>query len=169
MVAQIAPEAELLPLHIDVETLSFKNRAEAYGKAETMGAHIVTTSVGFDYFRGGRSATRQQILADAADIAKNSDYRKYAAASTAADSLDAKMLFIFSAGNGGDNCATHLNSRHLDVCTLRGASLVKMRETDASAGDRLIYVGALNDNANLGEGDNSSLDYTADYSYQAAS
>ena len=50
------------------------------------------------------------------------------------------MLFVNSAGNSGEKCTQGLHK-----CRISAAALLKLRETVPNAGDRIIYVGALED------------------------
>ena len=176
--AQVAPEAAIQHYQIDLGGSSsslaaiFSSRIVQYDKAETAGAFIVNSSFGHDYFRRGpANQTTTRIQTTAKQNAQNADYLKYAANSAAANSYDENMLFVFAAGNGGASCrASPPASRHMDICTLRGAALLKLRGTDKVAGDRVMFVGSLSDNANLTEvsiGSELTDELMADYSYHA--
>lgn len=176
--AQVAPEADIQHYQINLGGSSsslaaiFSSRIVQYDKAETAGAFIVNSSFGHDYFRRGlanQTTTRLQTTAE--QNAKNADYLKYAANSATANSYDENMLFVFAAGNGGASCRdSPPASRHMDICTLRGAALLKLRGTDKAAGDRVMFVGSLSDDANLTEvsiGSDLTDELMADYSYHA--
>jgi subtilisin family serine protease len=167
---QIAPEAESFAYEASGNGSLHARLRTQYDRAESDGAFILNTSLGIDYFRSedpiNADGVKREIQAGVARLMRDANYLKIIGGSAKATTYDPKMLFVFSAGNSAKKCEKLLNSRHLDVCTLRGAALLKLRETDVEAGDRTIFVGSLRDDANLSEG-KSATDFMADYSFHA--
>lgn len=169
---QVAPEADVHEYEVADRTGGlYRLLREEFDEAEADKAFILNISFGIDYFlkaedyRSARSIQNQAVL-----LTRDTNYIKLTAAASKADTYDPKMLFVFAAGNGAQGCQSHLRSRHLDVCTLEGASLSALRESDVEAGDRTIFVGSLKDDTNLSEitpATRNSDNYMADYSYQA--
>ncbi len=156
IVAQMAPEADI-GIH-DI-SLSFSgagidvireldNRAKgAYDALENSGHLIVNSSFGFDPYRrisvGGQ--IDQNILDDyvTTQLAQPG-FLKIMRPAADGNSYDENMLFVFSAGNSGAKCSTGI-----DQCRISARALVELRKIDTDAGDRVIYVGALEDEQNV--------------------
>ncbi|MDG2495374.1 MAG: S8 family serine peptidase [Alphaproteobacteria bacterium] len=56
------------------------------------------------------------------------------------------MLFVFSAGNEGEFCRDGTGA-----CNLQAAAILKLRETEPTAGTRVLYVGSLSDASSVSE------------------
>jgi subtilisin family serine protease len=61
-------------------------------------------------------------------------------------SYDENMLFVFSAGNEGEFCRDGTGA-----CNLQAAAILKLRETEPTAGARVLYVGSLSDASSVSE------------------
>ena len=159
---QIAPEADMGAYHIDLQFSAtvengidtiYGRAATAFAKAEAEDAHIVNASFGVDPYTFRSRPANINLSAYAARLLQQPGFTKIIAPATDTTGYHADMLFVFAAGNGARQC----QKRTLDSCTIDGTALLKRRETEPQAGDRLIFVGSLADDGND----------MADYSYTA--
>lgn len=156
VVMQIAPEAEIkvekinLRANANIQTAidEINERTKiAYDNLASSGHFIVNSSFGVDPYRGKKAsdpavpeATFNAYVTHLLGLSDNAYKKAFLPAADSA-SYPVNMLFVYSAGNSGAACTTGL-----DKCTLRGKALVELRKTEAQAGDRIIFVGALGDN-----------------------
>lgn len=167
---QIAPEAEF-----NVESINLRSSGQtitaitdlnakalsAYanlistfsdGRVESQ-VSIVNSSFAVDPFRDLTSPGSMDLSAYVDEYMKGEVFEKVHGAAAKSDTYPEDMLFVFSAGNSGNKCI----ERVLDKCRIQAAALLKLRETDTNAGDRVILVGALADGSKT----------LADYSFTA--
>ena len=150
---QIAPEADMGAYHIDLQFSAavengidtiYGRAATAFAKAEAEDAHIVNASFGVDPYTFRSPPANINLSAYAARLLQQPGFTKIIAPATDTTGYHADMLFVFAAGNGARQC----QKPTLDVCTIDGTALLKRRETEPQAGDRLIFVGSLADDGN---------------------
>ncbi|HCV48268.1 MAG: hypothetical protein DBW69_05540 [PS1 clade bacterium] len=156
IVAQMAPEAD-----IGIQNISLifsgsgnqiirelDNRAKgAYDALETSSHFIVNSSFAYDPYR--RLSVGVQIDQNVFDGYVTTQltqpgFLKMMRPAADSNSYDEKMLFVLSAGNSGSKCSTGI-----DQCRISARALVELRKTETDAGDRVIYVGALEDGQNV--------------------
>ena len=149
IVAQIAPEADIVSHGISLNLAStiaasitaLDGRAEtAYDALQASGHFIINSSFGVDPYRGEDAApTEAQFNSYVTTKMAQSVFDKIMDP-THADYYNENMLFVNSAGNSGEKCTQGLHK-----CRLSAAALLRLRETEPNAGERVIYVGALAD------------------------
>jgi len=156
IVAQMAPEADI---GIQDISLSFSgsgidvireldHRAKgAYDALENSGHLIVNSSFGFDPYRTisvGVQIDQNILDGYVSTQLAQPGFLKIMRPAADGNSYDENMLFVFSAGNSGAKCSTGI-----DQCRISARALVELRKIDSDAGDRVIYVGALEDEQNV--------------------
>ena len=149
VVAQIAPEATFVSLQLNLPNNNDNLLVRAYMDAERNGAHIVNSSFGIDPFKNGGGLTADRVSRELA----TASFQKIMLPAASISSFNANMLFVHAAGNHAANCffpgATLFDlsrfDKSLSGCSVEGKALLKLRETEKDAGDRVIFVGALED------------------------
>lgn len=149
VVAQIAPEATFMSLQLDLPNNNDNLLVRAYMDAERNGAHIVNSSFGIDPFKNGGGLTADRVSRELA----TASFQKIMLPAANPASFNANMLFVHAAGNHAASCffpgATPFDlfrfDKSLSGCSIEGKALLKLRETEKDAGDRVIFVGALED------------------------
>ena len=156
---QVAPEAEIAR-----HQLSFgcnlprgtqdREITAGYQRFEGEGYHIVNNSWSSSRYNSGYCSNNPPILRDQETwdgfidytIKRELYFRSLALPTGSPESYDDRMLFIFVAGNDGATCPYGTGD-----CNLYASSILKMRESTETkkAGDRVIFVGALEDNQRI--------------------
>ncbi|CAI8216945.1 MAG: Serotype-specific antigen 1 [Alphaproteobacteria bacterium] len=154
VVAQIAPEATFVAIQLDLPNSRDDLLVKAYSDAERNGAHIVNSSFSINPLKNGDIITRERVRREVERELATASFQKAMLPAASPASFNANMLFIYSAGNHAEKCflpgATPSDFFHFDKslsgCSIEGKALLKLRETEKDAGDRAIFVGALDDN-----------------------
>ena len=149
VVAQIAPEATFVAIQLDLPNNRDDLLVKAYSDAERNGAHIVNSSFGIDPFRNGGRLTAERVSRELA----TASFQKAMLPAASPASFNANMLFVHAAGNHAAKCFLLGTTpddlfrfdNSLSGCSVEGKALLKLRETEKDAGDRVIFVGALQD------------------------
>lgn len=151
--AQIAPEATFVSLQLDLPNNNDNLLVRAYMEAERNGAHIVNSSFSINPFKNGDIITRERVRREVERELATASFQKIMLPAASASSFNANMLFIYSAGNHAQDCRGPQGifpnffslKGNLSECSVEGKALLKLRETEKDAGDRAIFVGALED------------------------
>lgn len=154
---QIAPEATIATRSLTFGCnrpagLNERQTKEGFGFFEQNGYHIVNNSWGFDrYKRDICSAVPNPGLLPAdiwndliAQEKQDPSSKRMIVPISDDDAYHANMLFIFAAGNDGQNCFNGIGA-----CNLLAAAIDSMRQDDSvtNAGERVLFVGALSDDS----------------------
>lgn len=153
---QVAPESDIaerqLTLGCAVEDQDANNQATtAFDYFNANGHHIVNASFGTPRYNDGSCPGQTAGLLSVADwraaideAARNNIFLRVGQSSNTVGSYDANMLFVVAAGNTGLNCTEGVAG-----CDLFAAAVDHLRGNgDSNAGDRMVFVGALEDGTN---------------------
>ena len=153
IVAQMAPEADIGHVSLDLrlsgnimtDITNLDGVAKtAYDTLQTSQHYIINSSFGVDPFRGEGSPNDAQFDDYVDHQLATALFTKMMTPAANSSSYHEDMLFVNSAGNSGEKCTEGLHK-----CRISAAALLKLRETVENAGDRIIYVGALEDDIDL--------------------
>ncbi len=117
------------------------NMTSAYDSFEANGFHIVNNSWGVERASRNCDGSYSGSLMALADWNSLVNANVQATLASNATPYDSKMLFIFAAGNSGQFCT----GGRLEDCNLFAAIIDGVRDSGTSGGDRILYVGAIND------------------------
>ena len=170
IVAQMAPEADIghvsLSLRLsgnimtDITNLDGVAKT-AYDTLQTSQHYIINSSFGVDPFRSDGFSPNDAQFDDYVDHQlATALFTKMMTPAANSSSYHEDMLFVNSAGNSGEKCTEGLHK-----CRISAAALLKLRKTVENAGDRIIYVGALEDD--IDPSDTTKSTTLADYSIKA--
>jgi len=163
MVHQVAPEAmsmtryipltsaarRALPSGTDIDEAQNTAIATGYQNFADNEYHIVNSS--FSTSRWDRGASALIPLNEWQDLIDGQiekDFFIKLSTSSEAEGYPDEMLFVFSAGNDGEGCTSGtISGGTISGCNLNAAAIHQLRANgNADAGDRLIFVGSVDEN-----------------------
>jgi len=132
--ASIAPEADFYSIDTLVGSNTMTND-QALAWFEDNGYHIINASFGIDKY-------------DPTTGALNANFDTLVANQVAGFDQDAEnaknALIIYAAGNSGLHCP----GKRLEDCDWKGAEIDQLKDAGLTAGESIIFVGALDDGVN---------------------
>ena len=163
VVLQVAPEADVLSYHTPFTDQTacpqsptselYKRRAvsrifndgvnKAFEAAAVRHVRVINASFSIDAGNFKSDLERKQT-----SRRQDNDFLKYAQPSSTSGSLNPMTLMVFSAGNDGEECEKATSTKALEKCNVRAAAIFELRKTLPKAGDRVMFVGAVEDHPN---------------------
>ena len=132
--ASIAPEADFYAIDTMSGSPTMTND-QALAWFEANGYHIINASWGIDKYNPSTGALKANFDTLVANQVAGFDQ----------DAENAKSaLIIYAAGNSGTFCP----GKRLENCDFKGAEIDQLKDAGKTAGELIIFVGALNDGAN---------------------